>query len=83
VLRSGVPTLSASNSGVLCDCLAHRLGNAVDQPDRVRRYNSGLTDAEWAIVRPLLPVPAWLNGRGGRPEGFCHRGAAAPLGRGT
>ncbi|MFD7004385.1 transposase [Streptomyces mirabilis] len=32
-----------------------------------------MTDAEWAAVRPLLPVPAWLNGRGGRPEGYCHR----------
>lgn len=21
----------------------------------------------------MLPVPAWLNGRGGRPEGYCHR----------
>ncbi|MFE9427906.1 IS5 family transposase [Kitasatospora sp. NPDC006697] len=56
-----------------CDCLAHRLGNAADQPGRTRRYGSDLTDAEWAIVRPLLPVPAWLNGRGGRPEGYCHR----------
>ncbi len=32
-----------------------------------------MTDAEWAAVRPLQPVPAWLNGRGGRPEGYCHR----------
>ncbi|WP_435845739.1 transposase [Streptomyces exfoliatus] len=32
-----------------------------------------MTDAEWAAVRPLLPVPAWLQGRGGRPEGYCHR----------
>ncbi|MGW3044679.1 transposase [Kitasatospora sp. NPDC001159] len=56
-----------------CDCLAHRLGNAADQPDRTRRYGSDLTDAEWAIVRPLLPVPSWRNGRGGRPEGYCHR----------
>nr|WP_275413825.1 transposase [Streptomyces rubrogriseus] len=21
----------------------------------------------------MLPVPAWLQGRGGRPEGYCHR----------
>ncbi|MFF4021188.1 transposase [Streptomyces sp. NPDC001843] len=47
--------------------------NAADHPDRVRRYPSDMTDAEWAAVRPLLPVPAWLNGRGGRPEGYCHR----------
>ncbi|MGW3202501.1 IS5 family transposase [Streptomyces sp. NPDC001118] len=32
-----------------------------------------MTDAEWARVRPLLPVPAWLRGRGGRPETYCHR----------
>ncbi|MFF1352369.1 transposase [Streptomyces sp. NPDC058322] len=32
-----------------------------------------MTDAEWTAVRPLLPVPAWLQGRGGQPEGYCHR----------
>ncbi|MFD5650030.1 IS5 family transposase [Streptomyces sp. NPDC127039] len=48
-------------------------GNAADHPDRQRRYPSDLTDAEWAAVRPLLPVPAWLEGRGGQPEGYCHR----------
>jgi transposase len=32
-----------------------------------------MSDAEWAIVRDLLPVPGWLAGRGGRPEGYCHR----------
>ncbi|WP_328550886.1 transposase [Streptomyces sp. NBC_00366] len=32
-----------------------------------------MTDREWAEVRPLLPVPAWLQGRGGQPEGYCHR----------
>ncbi|MFD3586228.1 transposase [Streptomyces sp. NPDC058683] len=47
--------------------------NAADHPDRVRRYPSDMTDAEWAAVRPLLPVPAWLRGRGGLPEGYCHR----------
>ena len=50
-----------------------RAGNAADHPDRVRRYPSDMTDAEWAAVRPLLPVPAWLQGRGGRTEGYCHR----------
>ncbi|AGP59150.1 hypothetical protein M271_38805 [Streptomyces rapamycinicus NRRL 5491] len=48
-------------------------GNAADHPARVRRYPSDMTDAEWAAVRPLLPVPAWLQGRGGQPEGYCHR----------
>ncbi|WNF01369.1 IS5 family transposase [Streptomyces luomodiensis] len=32
-----------------------------------------MTDAEWATIRPLLPVPTWLQGWGGRPEGYCHR----------
>jgi transposase len=48
-------------------------GNAADHPDRERRYPSDMTDAEWAMVRPLLPTPAWLEGRGGQPEGYCHR----------
>lgn len=32
-----------------------------------------MTDAEWAVVRPLLPVPGWMQGRGGQPEAYCHR----------
>ncbi|MFF5298566.1 transposase [Streptomyces sp. NPDC013161] len=32
-----------------------------------------MTDPEWAAARPLLPVPAWFQGRGSRPEGSCHR----------
>ncbi len=56
-----------------CDCVAHRFGNAADHPERVRRYPSDMTDAEWEVVRPLLPVPGWLRGRGGQPEAYCHR----------
>lgn len=62
-----------NSSGRSCDCLAHRFGNAADQPLRTRFYVTDLTDAQWQEVRPLLPVPAWLEGRGGRPEGYCHR----------
>ncbi|MBT2411593.1 transposase [Streptomyces sp. ISL-12] len=32
-----------------------------------------MSDVEWGVVRDLLPVPGWLAGRGGRPEGSCHR----------
>ncbi|MEV8318380.1 IS5 family transposase [Streptomyces sp. NPDC059900] len=32
-----------------------------------------MTDAEWQVMRAALPVPAWFQGRGGRPEGYCHR----------
>lgn len=56
-----------------CDWLAHRYGNVADGPVRVRCYGSDLTEAEWQVVRPLLPVPAWLEGGGGRTEGYCHR----------
>ncbi|MFJ2746375.1 IS5 family transposase [Streptomyces sp. NPDC087440] len=39
----------------------------------MRRYPSDITDEQWAVVREALPVPAWLEGRGGQPEGYCHR----------
>ncbi|MFB6559577.1 transposase [Streptomyces sp. NPDC056400] len=32
-----------------------------------------MTDVEWALVRDCLPVPLWLEGRGGQPEAYCHR----------
>lgn len=32
-----------------------------------------LTDDQWAVIAPLIPVPTWIQGRGGRPEGYCHR----------
>ncbi|MBV7700991.1 IS5 family transposase [Streptomyces sp. TRM70350] len=67
---AGVESNSPSPS---CDCLAHRFGNAADGPDRAPCYSSDMTETEWQIVRALLPVPAWLEGRGGRPEGYCHR----------
>jgi transposase len=40
---------------------------------RARRYPSDTTDAQWAVLDPLLPDPAWLAGRGGRPEAHCRR----------
>lgn len=63
----------SSSSTPECDCLAHRFGNAADHPGRRRRYGTDMTDAEWVVVRAALPVPAWMDGRGGRPEGYCHR----------
>ncbi|MFG3296591.1 IS5 family transposase [Streptomyces sp. NPDC048179] len=35
---------------------------------RQRRYPSDVTDAEWSVIEPLLPPPAWTTRRGGRPE---------------
>ncbi|SHN23261.1 transposase, partial [Actinacidiphila paucisporea] len=51
-----------------CDCLAHQFGNAADNGTRRARYPSDMTEAEWVVVRPLLPVPGWMRGRGGQPE---------------
>jgi transposase len=56
-------------AGAQCCRLAssHQLGR------RVRRYPSDVTDAQWAVIDPLLPDPAWLAGRGGRREKHCRR----------
>ncbi|MFC1407905.1 transposase [Streptacidiphilus sp. N1-12] len=32
-----------------------------------------MTDAEWSQVRASMPVPAWQEGRGERPESHYHR----------
>jgi transposase len=32
-----------------------------------------MSQAEWAVCEPLLPAPAWLAGRGGRPARWCMR----------
>jgi transposase len=68
-----VASLESNSASLSCDCLAHVYGNAADHGERVRRYPSDMTDAEWAVVRAAMPVPGWLEGRGGQPEGYCHR----------
>ena len=40
---------------------------------RPRRYPSDTSDAEWAVLAPLLPVPACQTAAGGRPETNCRR----------
>jgi transposase len=35
---------------------------------RPHRYPSNCTDAEWALIGPLLPIPAHQTPTGGRPE---------------
>jgi transposase len=40
---------------------------------RVRRYPSDMTDAQWAVIDPLLPDPVWIGQQGGRPETHCRR----------
>lgn len=35
--------------------------------------SSSLTDEQWAVLEPLLPLPGNTTGRGGRPEKYCRR----------
>jgi transposase len=55
-----------------CDCYVHLYG-AVPNGHRAPRYDSDMSDAEWAVIRVAMPMPAWLEGKGGRPEAHCHR----------
>ncbi|MGW5258301.1 IS5 family transposase [Streptomyces sp. NPDC004012] len=65
--------MSSNSASLKRDCLAHRLGNVGDRPYRRPRYPSDMSDVEWAIVRDVMPVPGWLEGRGGQLESYCHR----------
>lgn len=56
-----------------CACPACRYGNGTAHPVRAPRYPSDMSDAEWAGLVEVLPTPAWLRGRGGRPEEYCWR----------
>ena len=40
---------------------------------RARRYPTDLTDAQWAVLEPLLPVMLCLTELGGRPERHSRR----------
>lgn len=61
--QSCVPMPVQSTAGTReCDCLTRWFGNAADYRLRERRYPSDMTDAEWVVVRPLLPVPGWMQG---------------------
>jgi hypothetical protein len=52
-----------------CRCLSHPAGVHPPTPKRCGFYpSSSMTDAQWAILEPLLPPPGNRAGRGGRPE---------------
>jgi transposase len=54
---------------VTCRCCP----GGVSRSTRASRYPSDMSEAEWAVCEPLLPPPAWLAGRGGRPASRCMR----------
>ena len=59
-------------SVVACRCCP----GGISRSTRARRYPSDMTEAEWALCEPVLPAPAWLAGRGGRPASWCMRDIA-------
>jgi transposase len=61
--------LAPAAAGVECRCCP----GGISRSSRARRYPSDMTGAEWAVCEPLLPAPAWLAGRGGRPASHCMR----------
>jgi transposase len=67
--RAPVPDVQLAAAAVACRCCR----GGISRSTRARRYPSDMTDAEWAVCEPVLPAPAWLAGRGGRPAGYCMR----------
>jgi len=63
---------AAVPSVVACRCCP----GGISRSRRTCRYPSDMTAAEWAVCEPLLPAPAWLAGRGGRPAAWCMRDVA-------
>jgi transposase len=54
---------------VACRCCP----GGVSRSTRVPRYPADMSDAEWQVIEPTLPAPAWMAGKGGRPAGRCRR----------
>ena len=54
---------------VACRCCPGGIGRST----RVPRYPSDTSDAEWQVLEPTLPAPAWKAGKGGRPAERCRR----------
>jgi transposase len=64
--------VSLSPACVCSSCPAHPAG--VSGPPTCGFYpSSSLTDAQWAIIEPLLPAAGNTAGRGGRPEKHSRR----------
>jgi transposase len=63
------PACAEAAAGVPCRCCP----GGISRSTRGRRYPSDMTDAEWAVIEPLLPAPGWTLGRGGSPGRYCRR----------
>lgn len=69
MLSSQVSSRAAEGAGCCQLAGLHREGSG----RRARRYPSDTSDAQWAVIEPLLPAPAGLAGAGGRREAHCRR----------
>ncbi|HET9969845.1 MAG TPA: transposase [Streptosporangiaceae bacterium] len=67
--RRARPDPGRDRRAVACRCCP----GGTSRSRRVPRYPSDMSDAEWAVIEPTLPAPAWKAGRGGRPAGHCRR----------
>src|SRR5215469_15371261 len=47
--------------------------DGISRSARVPRCPSDMRAAEWAVIEPTLPAPAWKAGGGGRPAEHCRR----------
>jgi transposase len=54
---------------VACRCCP----GGISRSTRRSCYPSDMSEREWAVCEPLLPAPAWLAGKGGRPSRHCMR----------
>ena len=68
------PTMPSSPISPCPSCPPHAAGG-----HGCAVYSSSVTDAEWAILEPLLPAPGSTAGRGGRPEKDCRRVIVAAI----
>ena len=59
-----------SDPGIRVACRCCLAGS---RSTRARRYPSDMSDAEWAVIEPLLPAPGWAAGQGGWPGIYCRR----------
>ena len=54
---------------VACRCCPGGISRSTRGP----QYPSDISDAEWQVIEPALPGPAWKTGTGGRPAERCRR----------
>ncbi len=57
---ASLPACAQATDGVACRCCP----GGISRSTRGRVYPSDMSDAEWAVIEPLLPAPGWTLGPG-------------------